>query len=148
ADPLKGWKVLLSLLREGGVMRVALYSELARRSIVAAREYCLQNNYGSSSEGIRVARQHLTNGAEHRSVTRYFDFFSTSACRDLLFHTQEHRFSIEQIQAFLEENNLRFFGFDVPASVRADFIRRFGNETRNFARWSSYEKEHPDTFVS
>ena len=35
-DPLAGWTVLRSLLHPGGVMRIALYSELARRNIVAA----------------------------------------------------------------------------------------------------------------
>ena len=37
ADPWEGWRVLLSLLRPGGDMQVGLYSELARRNVVAAR---------------------------------------------------------------------------------------------------------------
>jgi len=32
-----GWKELVTLLRPGGFMRLGLYSELARRMIVAAR---------------------------------------------------------------------------------------------------------------
>ena len=39
ADPWAGWRVLLSLLRPGGVMFVALYSETARRDVVAARAF-------------------------------------------------------------------------------------------------------------
>src|SRR5215467_14281139 len=39
ADPIAGWRVLLGLLRPGGFMHVGLYSELARRDIVAARAF-------------------------------------------------------------------------------------------------------------
>src|SRR5262249_44471389 len=37
ADPLAGWRVLLTLLRPGGFMAVGLYSEIARAEIVATR---------------------------------------------------------------------------------------------------------------
>jgi hypothetical protein len=33
-------------------------------------------------------------------------------CRDLLFHVQEHRFSLPQIGATLEELGLDFVGFE------------------------------------
>jgi tetratricopeptide (TPR) repeat protein len=36
ADPLEGWRVLLSLLRPGGLMYLGLYSERARQDVVAA----------------------------------------------------------------------------------------------------------------
>ena len=39
AEPLAGWQVLVSLLRPGGFMRVALYSRLARRHITAAQRF-------------------------------------------------------------------------------------------------------------
>ena len=35
-DPWAGWRALLSLLRPGGIMQVGLYSELARKNVVAA----------------------------------------------------------------------------------------------------------------
>ena len=51
ADPWAGWRVLISLLRPGGVMFVALYSEIARRDVVAARAFIAQRGYGSSGGG-------------------------------------------------------------------------------------------------
>ena len=39
--------------------------------------------------------------------------FATSACRDLLFHVQEHNLSLEEIGGFLEEQGLAFIGFEV-----------------------------------
>jgi len=45
ADPEAGWRVLLSLLAPDGVMRVGLYSELARRPIVEARTLIAARGY-------------------------------------------------------------------------------------------------------
>ena len=45
ADPFAGWRVLLSLLRPGGIMRLGLYSEIARRDIVAARDFIAARGY-------------------------------------------------------------------------------------------------------
>lgn len=50
ADPLAGWRVLLGLLKPGGVMKLGLYSELGRRHISAARELvaALRDFYSAS----------------------------------------------------------------------------------------------------
>jgi len=45
ADPRAGWKVLSSLLRPGGFIFFGLYSESARRNIVAARDFIARQNY-------------------------------------------------------------------------------------------------------
>ena len=59
ADPWEGWRVLLSLLRPGGTMQVGLYSELARRNIVAARALIAERGYRPVPRGYpaRVARK-------------------------------------------------------------------------------------------
>ena len=49
ADPWAGWRVLLSLLRPGGFMRVGLYSRLARRDINAARALIAERGYASTA---------------------------------------------------------------------------------------------------
>ena len=41
-DPLAGWSSLLRILRTDGVMRIGLYSSMARREIVEAQEIALQ----------------------------------------------------------------------------------------------------------
>ena len=48
ADPWAGWRVLLSLLRPGGFMRIGLYSEIARWGVVAARALIAQQGYGAT----------------------------------------------------------------------------------------------------
>ena len=39
ADPLEGWRMLLLLLRAGGLMHLGFYSETGRRDVVAARSF-------------------------------------------------------------------------------------------------------------
>src|SRR6201999_1542915 len=45
-DPAAGWRVLLSLLKPGGVMLLGLYSQIARADINAARSYIAGRGYG------------------------------------------------------------------------------------------------------
>ncbi|MSP48384.1 MAG: tetratricopeptide repeat protein [Alphaproteobacteria bacterium] len=152
-DPLAGWRVLLDLLRPGGVMRLGLYSETARRDIVRARTFIAEKGYRPTAEDIRRCRQDLM-APERRSgfagVLRSTDFFSLSGCRDLLFHVQEHRMTLPAIAAFLEANGMRFLGFDIDAPAVDAYRRRFGDgqATTSLANWQVFERENPDTFFA
>ena len=42
------------------------------------------------------------------------DFYSVSSIRDLIFHVQEHRFTLLQISKILKDLNLEFLGFIYP----------------------------------
>ena len=64
ADPKAGWRVLLSLLAPEGVMRVGLYSDAARRSIVEARALVARREYPATAEGIRALRQSIISERE------------------------------------------------------------------------------------
>ena len=47
-NPMAGWKVLVDCLRDGGLMKIGLYSELARQSVVAMRLEISQSGIGSN----------------------------------------------------------------------------------------------------
>lgn len=152
ADPWAGWRVLLSLLRPGGVMGIALYSEVARRGVVKGRKFIAERGYASTLEGIRQCRQDLIDldeSADFDRLLKLNDFFSTSDCRDLLFHVQEHRMTLTGIDAFLRENDLTFLGFQIKAEVLAAYKMRFPNDpaTTNLSQWQMFENENPDTFI-
>jgi hypothetical protein len=141
------------LLRPGGLMRIALYSEIARRNVVAAREFAAAGNYQPDLEGIRLCRQtilRLPQDAKAREVSLSADFYSTSAFRDLVMHPQEHRMSLPDIQAFLRANKLEFIGFDVMNQIRQDFSNRFPDPAsrKDLAAWHQFETENPDTFIA
>ena len=137
ADPWEGWRVLLSLLRSGGIMQVGLYSELARQNVVAARALIAARGYRPILEDIRRCRQDIMAADDSsvlKSVTLWADFFSADECRDLLFHVQEHRIGLPQIKAFLAENGAQFAGFVLDRDRRPAFrgaLSRPGSNDRS-----------------
>jgi len=150
-DPMAGWRVLLSLLRPNGVMRIALYSELARRHVVAARTFVAEHGYGRGADDIRRFRQDvlaLADGDLVKTVAQSPDFFSVSDCRDLVFHVQEHRFTLPQIQAFLAASDVTFLGFEIDIGVLRQYDARFPDDRARTAldRWHSFEQDNPGTF--
>jgi tetratricopeptide (TPR) repeat protein/2-polyprenyl-3-methyl-5-hydroxy-6-metoxy-1,4-benzoquinol methylase len=152
ADPFAGWRLLLSMLRPGGFMRLGLYSKIARQDLVDARRFIAQRGYHPSAEDIRRCRQELTGFGDDtplKRATERVDFFSTSTCRDLLFHIQEHQLTLPEISAFLNQNRLEFLGFILPGHVLQNFQRRFpGDKTMtNLDHWHSFETENPMIFA-
>ncbi len=151
ADPMEGWRALLAMLRPGGVMYVGLYSKLARRDVVAAREFIAAHGFRAIPEDIRRCRQAMMNMAEETSLhrlSRSSDFGGMSGCRDLLFHVQEHRLSIPEIAGFLSVERLTFLGFDLPTAVARSYRARFPHDLgmTDFQHWDQFERDHPDTF--
>jgi Flp pilus assembly protein TadD/SAM-dependent methyltransferase len=133
-DPMAGWRVLLSLAKPGGFMKLGLYSELARRHIVAARGKV-------AGQEIRQARRRifaLPADDPAREVTTLRDFYSASGARDLLLHVQEHRFTIPQLAGMLTELGVEFLGFELPGKKLA----------MSLEEWDAYETANPDTFAS
>jgi tetratricopeptide (TPR) repeat protein/SAM-dependent methyltransferase len=156
ADPAQGWRVLLSLLRPGGFMHVGLYSALARRDVLAARQFIAERGYGQTADDIRQCRQELmacADGTPLKNVCKFSDFFTVSECRDLLFHVQEHQLTIPQIKAFLAENGLTSIGFATEAEHA--YRQRFpaadelhDENLRDLDKWHLFETENPLQFVN
>jgi tetratricopeptide (TPR) repeat protein/SAM-dependent methyltransferase len=151
-DPLEGWRVLRSLLRRNGVMRIALYSDIARRHIVAGRDFVAERGYGRAADEIRRFRQDvlaLPDEDPVKRVARSPDFFSVSDCRDLVFHVQEHRFTLLQIWTHLADLRLEFLGFETESKVLARYSARFPDDPArtDLYRWHVFEMENPATFA-
>jgi SAM-dependent methyltransferase len=151
ADPWAGWRILVSLLRPGGVMQISLYSELSRRNIVAARAFIADRGYRAVADDIRRCRQDIVMAADAQvaSVAERDDFFTLSECRDLLFHVQEHRMTLPQIESFLVDNGLEFGGFFVDTGTRARFVARFPEPQAalDLDCWHAFETQAPNTFA-
>jgi len=147
SDPAVGWRTLLSLLRPRGLMFVGLYSALARRTVTAARAFIAERGYRPTEDDIRACRRDMIARAQ---VPPFSDFFSTSGCRDLLFNVMEHQFTIPQINAFLDANQLTFLGFEqLPSEVLEQFQHQFPDPAaqRDLASWHAFEQLHPLAFA-
>lgn len=82
ADPMAGWSALTAKLAPGGVMKIGLYSALARRTVAQVRQWIAQQGLTPSPQNIRQARQHILALPEdhpHRSVTEFSDFIRSTA---------------------------------------------------------------------
>ncbi len=77
------------------------------------------------------------------------DFFSMSECRDLLFHVQEHRFTLPRIEEALKLLDLKFLGFEMQ---NMNMLTRFRKSLPNsdvslsLSPWHEFEVKNPDTF--
>jgi tetratricopeptide (TPR) repeat protein/2-polyprenyl-3-methyl-5-hydroxy-6-metoxy-1,4-benzoquinol methylase len=152
-DPFAGWRTLLSRLRPGGFMQLGFYSQIARRHVVKARELIAARGYASTPEDIRRFRRDLAAGdadAELQWLSAMADFFSTSDCRDLVFHVQEHRLMLGEIESFLSESGLNFLGFQLDPRVLFQYRTRFPGDPAgtNLHNWARFEADNPDTFAA
>lgn len=147
-DPWEGWRRLVEKLRPGGLMRIALYSRTARRSIASLRrDIQARGLNGGDEQAIRDYRQGImAEGSEGKGafLLQSADFFSLSNFRDLMFHVSEQHVSIPEIAAFLTNNNLAFHGFERPAEIEEGYPT--GDEAMDLDRWRTFEDTHPDTF--
>ncbi len=145
ADPLEGWRILLTLLRPAGLMHLGLYSESGRSDVAAARTFIAEHRFGSTPAEIRRCRQELLK-TPLASVTRFTDFFSTSECRDLLFHVQEARVTIPVIKTFIAEHGLKFLGFEFDTRSLQQYRNQFaaaGWSLTDLDRWHAIEAQLP-----
>lgn len=151
-DPEEGWRVLCNLLEDDGYMLIGLYSELARKDVIASRAFIKENGYGDSLDDIRRCRKAIvaTNRGDpvHR-IARHSDFYTASACRDLIFHVQEQRFTTNRIAKAIDDLGLEFLGF---THSRDETIKQFKQIfpddpfMTDLGNWGQFEEKHPDTF--
>ena len=149
-DPLEGLKILLDLLELNGFLKLGLYSEISRQHIVKAREFIKKKKFKNTIEDIRNCRELIFNEKEDPLFQKIFnskDFYSTSSVRDLMFHIQEHRFSILEISKILKSFNLEFLGFINPL-IKTKFSKFFPNDKKNtsLVNWNQFEISNPNTF--
>jgi hypothetical protein len=126
-------------------MRIGLYSEIGRRAIVRARALIAERGFRATPAGIRACRAALLADESFAGIVRNEDFYSMSGCRDLLFHVQEHRFSLLQIKQMIAALGLRFAGFEFADSGMT--LARYSKDPLDLDAWHAFENEHPDTFA-
>ena len=149
-NPMAGWEVLTNCLKPGGLMRIGLYSELARKDINTIRQEIVEQKIGMDVESIKAFRNTLmkSNKLHHKKVFSSNDFYSLSESRDLLFHVKEHQFTLPQIDKSLSELGLKFCGFKQDRIIKGAFTLEYPeiDSIYNLEKWSTFEKENPHIF--
>lgn len=149
-DPALGLEALTRQLTPGGVMKLALYSRQAR-TLVSELRRDLAKNIPETDTDIRCVREALLqqNNDNWGAIFQSSDFYSISACRDLLFHTQEHVFDLQQVRRLIENAGLDWIGIVPPTGARqlaADVLKlEPSNLTLN--DWHTLEQIEPALFA-
>lgn len=146
-DTLQAWHILRDRLEPQGAMHVALYSRLARTGVNAVRAAIAGDDLTPDLAAMRAVRARCLSG-QLPGFAPSRDFYSASACRDLLFHVHERQFDIPELASMLERLSLRFLGFDTPRESLPDLASHFPLPQSHLEldRWHRYELAHPQAF--
>ena len=153
ANPAQGLEVLAGLLRPEGLLFIGLYSEIGRRAVVEARAHIARGSFQDDPDGIRALRRSLMlDGAPPALdgvMSPASDFWTLSDCRDLLFHVNEHRFTLPQIGEMFSTAGLEFLGLQFGhAADRTRYLAQNARSgaLRDLQALHHHEREHPEIF--
>ena len=149
-NPMAGWNVLKDCLKPGGLMRLGLYSDLARQHIVKIREEIKQRGIVSSVLDMKSFRDMIIRSEKdhHKLISNTIDFYSLSTLRDLLFHVQEHRFSVPMIKEHLDKLGLHFCGFEQKEIVsHFKQTNKAKDDPYDLDKWQAYEEANQSAFA-
>jgi SAM-dependent methyltransferase len=150
-DPEAGWAALAGVLEPGGVMRVMVYSKLARQRIRAAQDRLSDlRDRPVDDDLLREARRRLIAEPE-AMVEGSIDFYTLAGIHDLLFHPQEDSFDVPRIVRALDGLGLELLAFDLPSPARRARYRwenRGDPGFRDVRAWAALEQEEPMLFRS
>ena len=149
-DPIVGWKILVDNLNSGGLIKIGLYSKYARKHISNIRNEILGPKQGYNNyELIEYRNNLIKSNLEYNSkIFLSSDFYSLSEFRDLLFHVQEHTFTLEEIIKHLETMNLNFCGFENDRPLRLYKKEHIEYDNLyNLNLWRDFEIKNPDIFT-
>ena len=149
-NPFKGWKILTSCLNNDSLMLIGLYSEKAREHIAKIKNKINKLELQSTYKNIIKFRKDLieNNYDLWNDVKSSPDFYTVSGVRDLLFHAQEHRFSISKIKENLSRLGLTFLGFE-DKLVKEKYKKIYPNkiDLYDLNKWEKFEKSNPRIFA-
>ena len=149
-DPTKGLSNLLDVLEPKGFLKLGLYSKYARKEILKARELIKEKDIKPSVDEIRSFRNDVLNGEikQLNEITNWSDFYSTSMCRDLCFHSHENCYSLIEIKKMLKVSNLEFLGFTLSKEIKDKYQRdnKDIDSLKDLELWDKFEKLNPNSF--
>lgn len=141
----KALAILKKCLTDTGQIYLALYSASARQT--------LPNQPFQGIRHLQNTRKKLMEQTlQKKGIIQTPDFYTTSTCRDILFHEFEKRFTIPEILKLLAKTNLvfrRFLVKSIQPHLLAKYIELYGDQDPSFSMttlWEQFENTHPETF--
>lgn len=149
-QPSRAIRALLSTLSKKGLLKLGLYSKLARAPIESLKEKCRNHKIAYSPENLLSIRKLAANqyADELKSIIWSKDFYSYQGCMDLLFNPYEDSYTPRKIYNLLRANNLDFCGFEIN-SISGPKFTKFNSAdelSSLFLEWHRFELKNPSTF--
>ena len=149
ADPEVGWAALAAVLKPGGVMRVMVYSKVARLKVRAAQRH-LADLQGRPVDPdlLREARRRRIERAPDL-LASWVDFYTLAGVHDLLLHRHEDPFDVPRIARALDRLGLELLAFDLPTpGHRARYLEDHPGDPafRDVEAWAALERSDPFLF--
>ena len=148
-DPLIGLKSITDCLKDNSLLLIGLYSKKARENIFEIRKKIKSLKIKTTRNDIINFRKDIfeTKNTRWDSIKYSPDFYSTSGVRDLLFHVQEHTFTIPKIKEYIKELNLFFLGFE-DTYVIERYKKKYDQhkDLYNLDKWEEFEESNPRIF--
>ena len=148
--PTKGLSNLLDVLGAKGFLKLGFYSKYARKEILKARELIKEKDIKPNLDEIRSFRNDILNGDIKylNQISNWSDFYSTSMCRDLCFHSQERCYSLIEIRHMIETANLEFLGFTLSKDIKDKYQRTNKDieSLKDLQIWDKFEKMNTNSF--
>lgn len=148
ARPEAGWAALAGALADDGIMRIMVYSRIARLGLQGLRGKLADLvDKPIDDDVLRAARARLIAQAPQRMTNG--DYFTLGGIKDMLFNAHEDLFDIARIERGIAELGLQLLSFSLPlANPPKEHRKRFPHDPlrRDFSVWRTLEQENPLLF--
>lgn len=149
-EPNLGLDCLLDCIDKNGFLKLALYSRIAIKDVIAAAQHIASRNLEPTLENIHLFREEVFSGKYpgNKDFVNFRDFYSSSEFRDFFFHYQAHYIYLSQLQEVLKTRSLKFLGFLLSQSTKSLYKNYFPEDKKqtNLDNWAKFEEKHPNTF--
>ena len=129
---------------------IGLYSKSERKHIERIRSKLNKMKIEVNNKNIINLREEIIehNIDDYKLIKESPDFYSLSNLRDLLFHVQEHRFTIPEIKNYLKRMKLKFCGFEneIIINLFKKSYKNF-NDLYDLDLWNNFEYKNPRVFA-
>jgi 2-polyprenyl-3-methyl-5-hydroxy-6-metoxy-1,4-benzoquinol methylase len=153
-DPERGLGALVDVLRPGGLIRIMVYSRLARLRVVGARTFIRDlAQQPVSDDLLREVRRRFLERQEHplsEHILNSPEFVTLAGTHDMLLHRHEDPFDIPRIERALDRFGLRLLLFELPnprVTARYDALFPADPMHRDINSWHAFEKRQPFLFA-
>lgn len=149
--PYEAWRILTKCLRPRGLMKIGLYSAIARKAIKSLAEAPDWPGSAADDDALQAYRDKLLRQYPAEPAAELIpsiDFHTKSGFRDLVLHVKEHQCTLPDIRDFMATNGLDFHGFILPDDKIAAYRSQFPESPipRTIDHWQSFEEKNPHTF--